>query len=145
MKKTKVSLREQIAEFRLYKRVIDSDGRADFHGFWDWFCRDTSLKAKSLALMPKVIKFCEANPDINLFETYVFFKNNCPMVGPLYDDFRICDRRTGEVIYTVVPKCGHSGQAEVWGRANDFNGPLRSGSTLKEVMSPFQHLAVVAR
>ncbi len=32
----------------------------------------------------------------------------------LYDDFRICN--ADEVLFTVIPKCSHSGKAEIWGR-----------------------------
>ena len=54
------------------------------------------------------------------------FKNNCPCNGSLYDDFRICDVKTGEVIYTIVPSDGFKktkGKAIVWGRENDFEEP----------------------
>ena len=55
------------------------------------------------------------------------------MSGPLYDDFRICDVETGDVIWTVTPKCGHSGKAEVWGRQNDFKGPIAVGTNMNEI------------
>lgn len=96
-------------------------------GWYDWFCRDTSLAAKTAALGKKV-KQLAGSTKLNLDTMYVFFKNNCPMVGGLYDDFRICDLTTGDVLYTVVPRCTHSGKAEVWGRENNFQGPLVQGT-----------------
>jgi hypothetical protein len=86
-------------------------------GWYDWFCRDTSLAAKTQKLGKKVLQLMKSQK-INTETNYVFFKNNCPMYGSLYDDFRICDMETGDVIYTVTPSCGHNrnkGQAQVWG------------------------------
>jgi hypothetical protein len=55
------------------------------------------------------------------------------MNGPLYDDFRICDRETGDVIWSVTPKSGHSGKAEVWGRQNDFQGAIAVADTMSDI------------
>lgn len=96
-------------------------------GWYDWFCRDTSLAAKTQNLGRKVLQLMKSTK-IDTEKNYVFFKNNCPMRGGLYDDFRICDMETGNVIFTIVPRCTHSGKAEVWGRENDFNGPLVQGT-----------------
>lgn len=96
-------------------------------GWYDWFCRDTSLAAKTQNLGRKVLQLMKSTK-IDIEKNYVFFKNNCPMRGSLYDDFRICDIETGDVIFTVVPRCSHSGKAEVWGRENDFNEPLVQGT-----------------
>lgn len=96
-------------------------------GWYDWFCRDTSLAAKTQNLGKKVLRVMKSSK-IDIEKNYVFFKNNCPMRGSLYDDFRICDMETGNVIYTVVPRCTHSGKAEVWGRENNFQEPLVAGS-----------------
>ena len=72
--------------------------------------------------------------DVDLDSTYVFFKNNCPFDGPLYDDFRICDIESGNVLYTVTPKSGHTGKAELWGRENDFEEPLKTGKVFSDLL-----------
>lgn len=107
-------------------------------GWYDWWCRDTSLVNKTKNLGKKVIQIMKSSK-VDCEKNYVFFKNNCPGHGNLYDDFRICDMETGEVIYTVVPSSGCSsskGMSEVWGRENNFNEPLVEGSW-KDVKSFF--------
>ena len=131
----KVNLAEQLNAFAS-GRIIDSEGSEnDCFNFYDWFCKDSSLERKANALFPKVKKFVAANPQIDILETYVFFKNNCPMNGPLYDDFRICDITTGNVLYTVTPKCSHSSLAEIWGRENDFKQPIKTAETFSKLFS----------
>jgi hypothetical protein len=126
------NLKKQLEQFEK-GFFLDSNGRISWcFNFYDWFCKDTSLQRKARALYPKVKKFLKANPQINTEEVYVFFKNNCPMSGPLYDDFRICDE--DGVIYTVIPKCGHSGKAEIWGKENDFKGPLKVADTFSGLL-----------
>ena len=104
-------------------------------GWYDWFCRDTSLAKKTEKLGPMVTRVA-ASSKIDIDKSYVFFKNNCPMNGPLYDDFRICDLDTGDVQYTVIPRSGHSGKAEVWGAENKFDGPIVKG-TMRDVYKFF--------
>jgi hypothetical protein len=61
---------------------------------------------------------------------YVCFQNCCPGEGRLYDEFRICGIKEGETIYVIVPRSGHryaKGRAELWGKENEFNGPIVSG------------------
>jgi hypothetical protein len=116
--------------------ILDSDGQqSECHNFYDWFCRDSSLAGKSRTLFKKVKTFLKHNPQIDIDSHYVFFKNNCPMNGPLYDDFRIVDIETGNVIYTVIPKCSHSGKAEIWGRkefTSEF-GILKQAETFSKL------------
>ena len=111
-------------------------------GWYDWFCKDSSLKNKTIALTKK-LKTLLKSDKIDQDNMYVFFKNNCPMVGPLRDDFRICDIKTGKVIYTITPThkipdgTEYHGykrvqkfktQSDVWGKENDFDKPLVEGS-----------------
>ena len=131
----KATLKEQLEAFD-QGRFMDSDGDESWcFNFYDWFCKDSSLQNKAKSLFAKVKRFLKANPDIDPTKTYVFFKNNCPMNGPLYDDFRIVDIETGNVLFTVTPKCGHSGLAEIWGRSNDFNGPIKTAATFSKLFS----------
>ena len=109
----KVNLAEQLNAFAS-GRIIDSEGDQNTcFNFYDWFCKDSALERKANILFPKVKKFIESTR-VDILDTYVFFKNNCPVNGPLYDDFRICDENG--VLFTVIPKCGHSGKAEIWGK-----------------------------
>jgi hypothetical protein len=107
-------------------------------GWYDWFCDDHFLKGKLDDLFPKVKQIANSKK-IDMDKTYVFFKNNCPCEGTLYDDFRFCDMETGDVIYTVIPASGHEscwGQAELWGRENGFDKALVEG-TWKEIKAFF--------
>jgi hypothetical protein len=63
-------------------------------GWYDWFCRDTSLKNKTKK-MGQIIKQIKDGGKVDLNNMYVWFKNNCPMSSPLYDDFRIANISDG--------------------------------------------------
>lgn len=85
--------------------------------WYDWFCSDSALPHKTKRLAPKVKKIAKS-PKIDPDNMYVWFKNNCPLNGSLYDDFRFADRRTGHTIYCIVPHSGFNkdyGCSEVWG------------------------------
>jgi hypothetical protein len=99
-------------------------------GWYDWFCEDEELKPRLDAMFPKV-KQIAMSSKIGMDRMYVFFKNNCPLEGNVYDDFRFCEMRNGDVVYTVVPASGHKkteGQSELWGRENDFKEALAKGT-----------------
>jgi len=99
-------------------------------GWFDWFCADEALGNKTKKLAAKLKQIMESEK-IDCENSYVFFKNNCPMLGSLYDDFRICDIESHDVIYTITPSVGYDhkkGVAEVWGKENVFKEPLISGT-----------------
>ena len=101
-------------------------------GWYDWFCKDSSLANKTQVLGKKLVQISKSDKFDN-DKTYVFFKNNCPMSGSLYDDFRICDIETGDVIFTITPSCGHNSslsgkKSTVWGQENSFDEPIVKGS-----------------
>ena len=131
------SIAQQIMEY-LEGKYDNSDMEVQCEaGWYDWFCKDSSLVGKTNKLYKKLLQIIKSKKfDVN--KTYVFFKNNCPVAGSLYDDFRICDF-DGNVIFTVTPSSGYDhnkGTAEVYGKENDFKIPLVSG-TWKEVVAWF--------
>lgn len=119
--------------------ILTNIDNYDVMSLWyDWFCRETSLKRKGEALLKKLKVIASSNKFDN-DKCYVFFKNNCPCVGNLYDDFRICDKETGDVLYCVIPKSGHKcdeGRAQVFGVDNNFDEPIVEG-TWREVKAWF--------
>ena len=117
----------------LSKRNAKALTEEDIEDLWyDWFCKDSALVNKGKGLLARLAKLNKVNNNkFNPDRTYVFFKNNCPCRGRLYDDFRICDIETGDVIWTVVPKSGFDsnyGEAELWGAVNDFKEAVVRGS-----------------
>ena len=111
--------------------------------WYDYFCKSSSLVNKGRALISKLKKIYKLNElsgrkyfDPN--KTYVFFKNNCPCCGSLYDDFRICDLETREVIFTIqVNRYDQKHSAELWGLPNNFEGAILEGS-IKDVYNYFK-------
>lgn len=130
--KKKLTVRQWIAEFNADK-FNDCGVLTQIEAGWfDWFCKDEKLRDRLYKLAPKVMRISNSRK-INQDTMYVWFKNNCPFYGNLYDDFRFADIVTGNTLYTVVPKVGHTskkGISELWGYENDFEKPLVEGKML---------------
>ena len=104
-------------------------------GWYDWFCKDSSLAGKTKK-MGRIIAQVKDGGKIDLDKMYVWFKNNCPCVGPLYDDFRFADIETGDTLFTICcdDKRAES-KYEVWCTANDFSKPYIGFNTTKELVN----------
>ena len=109
-------------------------------GWVDWFCRDSSLRAKTKKLYQKIKQIADSKKfDKN--KVYVLFKNNCPMNGTLYDSFSIVDIETDDVLFWITPSNGHEdlkGKAVVASRDDDFTSNVIEGSW-KDVVKFFMN------
>jgi len=138
------AITEVLADYREYKRSNDESilERLTDELWYDWFCRETSLKNKSKTLLSRLSSVVKANANkkFDPDKCYVFFKNNCPCCGSLYDDFRICDKETGDVIFTISPKLGYDsdyGLSEVFKVGED--DPYVVKGEWKEVINYFKN------
>lgn len=118
----------------------------DIEDLWyDWFCKDKALVNRGKAVLSRLSSINRANnasPNrkFDPEKTYVFFKNNCPIQGILYDDFRICDIETGDVLWTIIPMSGHyvdEERAILMGKVNGFKEPVLEGSW-KDIVNFFK-------
>lgn len=97
--------------------------------FYDWFCSESSIQNKAISLTKKV-KFLVDQKIINPETTYVWFKNNCPCDGKLYDDMRF-STSDNENLYLggIAPSLGYNtpeykGKCNVFLRENGFDDML---------------------
>lgn len=102
-------------------------------GWYDWFCKDSSLGRKTKR-MGNIISKLREGGKVNFKNWYVWFKNNCPLNGPLYDDFRFADLETREVQFTIqLDCCWNQKKYTVYGRTPD--GQFHSDNALFETDS----------
>jgi hypothetical protein len=87
------------------KVLTDPSLLGDYFGFYDWFCYETSLEARSKTLLTK-LKFCKQGL-VDGDKNYVWFKNNCPMSGSTYDDIRISTINGENFLGGFCPRSGH--------------------------------------
>jgi len=106
-------------------------------GWFDWFCRDTSLANKT-KLMGNIIKQIKPSGKVDLETSYVWFKNNCPLSGPLYDDFRIADIETNNNLFVVQIDCfRHESKYTVYERLDGFEKPVFQSNSSRELVKWF--------
>ena len=132
-----LSLREWIPKFNLNEfesRDLETQIKA---GWYDWFCKDESLANKTKR-MGSIVKQFKDGGKLNLDSMYVWFKNNCPLAGPLYDDFRIADIESGETLFTIQINCFREEKRyTVYGKRNDFDTPLLNTDSIKVLVKWF--------
>ena len=132
-----LSLRTWIPKFNLNEfesKDLETQIKA---GWYDWFCKDESLANKTKR-MGNIVKQFKDGGKLNLDSMYVWFKNNCPLAGPLYDDFRIADIESGETLFTVQINCFREEKRyTVYGKRNDFDAPLLNTDSIKVLVKWF--------
>ena len=103
-------------------------------GWFDWFCRDTSLANKTKK-MGNIIKHINAGGKVDLETSYVWFKNNCPLSGPLYDDFRIADIETHNNLIVVQIDCfRNDSKYTAYERLDGFEKPVFQTDSSRELI-----------
>lgn len=111
-------------------------------GWYDWWCKESSLPKKTQYLGSKVASIKDSKR-FDADKSYVFFKNNCPMVGKLYDQFSICDMESGDVLFCCqhLEKgshgCDHA-HWELYDANVSFKEPVVNG-TWREVKKYFMN------
>lgn len=106
-------------------------------GWYDWFCKDTSLKNKTKR-MGSIIKQIKPGGKFDLETSYVWFKNNCPLHGPLYDDFRIASIETNNTLILVQIDCVRNDEKyTVYERLDAFDKPVFKTNSTRELVKWF--------
>ena len=140
MKTKEMTLVEFAERFSVGEFASRDRGTQIDAGWYDWFCSDGALAAKTEYLGKKVLSILDSKK-FNKTKSYVFFKNNCPLVGKLYDQFSICDIKTGDVLFC----CQHLGKGshgcdkahwEIYAKEAGFEKPVVQG-TWRECMKWF--------
>lgn len=104
-------------------------------GWYDWFCKDSSLANKTRRMGNIIKQFKDGNM-INLDQYYVWFKNNCPLNGKLYDNFRIADVETHETVFIVqINNQREEAKYSIYGKMNDFDKSLFATDLVKSLVS----------
>ena len=82
-----------------YKTMCDA-------GWIDWFCKEEYLKSR-LDKMAKIVMKLEMSDKVDLDKMGIYFKNNCPVYSPLYDDFRLfyLGKPNAEYIVEMLSEC----------------------------------------
>lgn len=143
MKESRLTLTEQLNNYDSGKYDSPDVITQIDAGWYDWFCQDKSLRSKTKNLYPKVKKLVK-KLNLNTDLVYVFFKNNCPCQGSLYDDFRICSIEDRGVLLTVTPKDSHEdGRSSIWSRSNEFDSPISVSNNFSELLNDITDLDII--
>lgn len=103
-------------------------------GWFDWFCRDTSLANKTKK-MGNIIKQIKVGGKVDLETSYVWFKNNWPFNGPLFDDFRIADIETNNNLIVIQIDCvWNDSKYTVYERLDGFDKPAYKTNSSRELV-----------
>ena len=137
--KDRISINEWINKF-LSGEFDSQDVRVQIQaGWYDWFCKDSSLANKTKK-MGNIVRQVKSGGKVDLNNWYVWFKNNCPLNGPLYDDFRFAFLETGDVQFTIqINCCWNKHRYAVYGRTPDgeshWDEPLFESDSLKDLVN----------
>lgn len=132
---SEICIREWAERFKAGKYDSRSTATQCEAGWFDWFCKSESLAAKTKLLGKRLMSII-GSPMFDPEKTYVWFQNNCPVNGPLYDDFRIADIETGDTLFVIshLERGSHGcdkAHWEVLSVKGGFSAPVVSGNWKK--------------
>lgn len=85
--------------------------------------------------MGDIIKLIKSGGKINLEKSYIWFKNNCPIDGVFYDDFRIADIETDATLFVVqISNAYNKNSFTVFERSNNFLTQVFESYSIKELI-----------
>jgi hypothetical protein len=85
--------------------------------------------------MGNIIKHIKPGGKVDLETSYVWFKNNCPLNGPLYDDFRIADIETNNTLILVQIDCvWNDSKYTVYERLDGFDKPVLKTNSSRDLV-----------
>lgn len=102
-------------------------------GWYDWFCRDHALAGR-LKKIGKVVMGITGTFILDNY--YVWFKNNCPMVGPLYDDVRfepLSGERGGDYFVVSLDSPYEQGKWALYTERFGFDAPEFECADVREM------------
>lgn len=110
-------------------------------GWYDWFCKDSSLMNKTKKF-GNILKDIKSENILNNFR--IWFKNNCPVGDPLYDDMRfepLDESRRDDFYFLVSIDCGYEEKKyTVYTARNGFEKPEFKCATKKELLAVIEKL-----
>ena len=135
-----ISIREWINNFNAGNYEHNEVKTQCEAGWFDWFCQNTSLASKTRK-MGKIIKQLQDGGKINLDSECIFFKNNCPIIGPLYDVIAIKDRESEKTMLVIeLRKYQGKNCYKIFGRKSlidngRWESPIFTATSSKELIN----------
>lgn len=110
-------------------------------GWYDWFCRDEALAGR----LKKISRVVMGITDPYILDNYyVWFKNNCPVVGDLYDDVRfepLSGDRDGKYFVVSLDSPYESRRWTLFTERYDFGAPEYECENVRDMVKYINSMA----
>lgn len=110
-------------------------------GWYDWFCGDEALSGR----LKKIARVVTGITDPFILDHYyVWFKNNCPMSGPLYDDVRfepLSGERDGKYFVVSLDSPHEIQKWSLFTERYDFGAPEYACGNVRDMVKYINDMA----
>ena len=140
MSEEHISVRQWQERFRA--GAYDSKDRSVqcMAGWYDWFCRDEALAGR----LKKISRVVMGITDPYILDNYyVWFMNNCPVVGGLYDDVRfvpLSGVRDGKYFVVSLDSPHESKKWALFTERYDFGTPEYECENVPYALQRIRHI-----